>query len=90
MGACLLWQFIQNYGLNILKQSHDTKYVAVKFFILSMSLVLELQRIREKAIEYSNKARRDVGIGLLEEGDGLGLAEGISEKLVNKFVLIMV
>ncbi|KAK4262528.1 hypothetical protein QN277_028078 [Acacia crassicarpa] len=71
--------FIQSTGVTILKQNHDTKYVSVKFLILAMSLVLELQRTKERAAENGTTATTD----------DFRLIEGIYEKFVDKFLLIL-
>ncbi|KAK7406674.1 hypothetical protein VNO78_08303 [Psophocarpus tetragonolobus] len=47
--------FIQNNDTNILKENHDTRYVVVKFVILVLILVLELQRAVEYHITYFAK-----------------------------------
>lgn len=86
----LFLQFIQNNGPNILKQNHDKKYVAVKFLILSLSLVLEFHRIKERAIEYTNKARTDLGSVLPGIVDDLSFIDGVSEKLVDKYLYFLV
>ncbi|KAL4365715.1 hypothetical protein AHAS_Ahas07G0133800 [Arachis hypogaea] len=51
-------RFIQSSGTDILNQGQDAKYV--KFLILALSLVLEFHKAKERAVEYSNKARTNV------------------------------
>ncbi|KAK7330831.1 hypothetical protein VNO77_25035 [Canavalia gladiata] len=81
--------FIQNNGINILKQNHDTKYVVVKFLILALSLVLELRRAKEKAVEYGNKARTNIENAFPGVVDDMGFIDNISEKLVDKFLYLL-
>ncbi|KAE9607417.1 putative tRNA (guanosine(18)-2'-O)-methyltransferase [Lupinus albus] len=78
--------FVQRNGPNILEQNHDTRYIAVKFLILAMSLVLELHRIKERVIEYGNKARKSAFPGIV---DDLSLIGGVSEKLVDKYLYLL-
>lgn len=51
-------QFIQNYGANICNQSNDMEWIPVKFLILSLSLVHELQIMHERAAEYGIEVQR--------------------------------
>ncbi|KAF7828486.1 putative methyltransferase TARBP1 [Senna tora] len=81
--------FIQSNGVNILKQNHDTKYITVKFLILAVSLVLELQRAKERVAEYGSKAKTDIGISFLGLVDDFSLLEGIYKKFVDKFIFIL-
>ena len=73
-------QFIQSMGATILKQNHATKYAPVKFLTLAMSIILELERTKERAHENGTKSRT------LD----LSFIEGIYEKFVDKFLLILV
>ena len=88
--AVTFLQFVQSNGANILKQSHDTKYIAVKFLILALSLDLELHRTKERAIEYGKKARTDIANAFPGIVGGLSLIEGVFEKLVDKFLYLLV
>ncbi|XP_027337446.1 uncharacterized protein LOC113851166 [Abrus precatorius] len=81
--------FIQNSGTNILKQNHDTRYEVVKFLTLALSLVLELRRAKEKAVEYGNKASRNMENAFPGVVHYLGFIDDISEKLVHKFLYLM-
>ncbi|KAK7251820.1 hypothetical protein RIF29_35366 [Crotalaria pallida] len=78
--------FIQNNCPTILKQNHGTRYEAVKFLILVMSLVLELHRIKERMIEYCNKARGDAFSGIVDDQRLIG---GVSEKFVDKYLYLL-
>ncbi|KAG7955620.1 hypothetical protein I3843_11G082000 [Carya illinoinensis] len=51
-------KFIQNYGANICNQSNDMEWIPVKFLILSLSLVHELQIMHERAAEYGIEVQR--------------------------------
>ncbi|KAK7386290.1 hypothetical protein VNO78_26419 [Psophocarpus tetragonolobus] len=80
-----IFVFIQNNGTNILKENHDTRYVVVKFLILVLSLVSELQR----AVEYVNKARTYVETTSPGVIDDLGFIDDISEKLSAEFLYLL-
>ncbi|KAL1371104.1 hypothetical protein HN51_001329 [Arachis hypogaea] len=79
--------FLESSGADILNQGQDTKYV--KFLILALSLVLELHKAKERAVEYGNKARTDVANAFSGIVDGLSLIEGVSKKLVDKFLYLL-
>ncbi|QCD81368.1 tRNA guanine-N1--methyltransferase [Vigna unguiculata] len=81
--------FIRHNGTNILKQNHDTRYIVVKFMILVLSLVMELRRAKERAVEYSAKARANVGNAFAGVVDDLGFIDDISEKLSDEFVYLL-
>lgn len=83
-------QFVQSNGIKILKQNHDTKYIPVKFLVLSLSIVLELQRTKERVAEYNSKARTDIGINDHALLDDFSLVDGIYEKFVDRFIFILV
>ena len=86
----LLLQFIQDIGSNIFKQNHDTKYIAAKFLILVSSFILELRRTKERVIECGNKARKNLGSAFPGVVDDLSFIDDISEKLVDKFLYLLV
>ncbi|KAK7346778.1 hypothetical protein VNO80_21301 [Phaseolus coccineus] len=81
--------FIRNNSADILKQNHATRYVVVKFMILVLSLVMELRRAKERAVEYSIKARANVEKALPGVEDDLGFIDDISEKLSDEFVHLL-
>ncbi|KAL9326764.1 hypothetical protein ACSQ67_007409 [Phaseolus vulgaris] len=82
--------FIRNNSANILKQNHATRYVVVKFMILVLSLVMELRRAKERAVEYSIKARANVEKALPGGVvDDLGFIDDISEKLSDEFIYLL-
>ncbi|KAJ1415056.1 hypothetical protein SESBI_18418 [Sesbania bispinosa] len=81
--------FIQNIGSGIFKQKHDTTYVAVKFLILALSLVLELRRTKERVIECGNKSRTNRGSAFPGVVDDLSFIDDVSEKLVDKFIYLL-
>ncbi|KAI4327194.1 hypothetical protein L6164_019684 [Bauhinia variegata] len=81
--------FIRNSSASIFNHGHDTKYIPVKFLFLALSLGLELQRMKERVIEYGNKARLDLGIGIDGTNDDFSLTEVAFEKIVDTFLLIL-
>ncbi|PON64645.1 tRNA/rRNA methyltransferase [Parasponia andersonii] len=52
-----IWMFIQNHGTNICSQNENLEHLPVKFLILTLSLVLELQTMQERTTEYGIKFR---------------------------------
>ncbi|XP_020231256.1 uncharacterized protein LOC109811829 isoform X1 [Cajanus cajan] len=84
-----IFVFIQNNSTNVLKQNHDTRYKGVKFLILVLSLVLELRRAMERAVEYGNKARTNGESAFPGVVDDLGFIDDISEKLSNEFLYLL-
>ncbi|KAK7262184.1 hypothetical protein RJT34_29746 [Clitoria ternatea] len=81
--------FIQNKGTDILKQNHDMRYIVVKFFILVMSLVLELRRAKERVVEYGNKAKTNIEHAYPGVVDDLSFIDSISKKLGDKFLYLL-
>ncbi|KAL5183937.1 putative methyltransferase TARBP1 [Glycine soja] len=74
---------------NILKQNHDRRFVVVKFLILVLSLVLELRRAKERAVEYDNKARTNIENTFPGVVDDLCFIDDISEKLSDEFLCLL-
>jgi len=59
--------------------------------ILVLSLVMELRRAKERAVEYSIKARANVEKALPGGVvDDLGFIDDISEKLSDEFIYLLV
>ncbi|KAL5815078.1 hypothetical protein ACOSQ3_025873 [Xanthoceras sorbifolium] len=50
-------KFIQNRGVNICKQKNRMEWVPVKFLILTLSLVLEIEKIQERSAEFGIPVR---------------------------------
>ncbi|KAL2962449.1 hypothetical protein AAZX31_17G143900 [Glycine max] len=85
----LIFVFIQDNDTNILKQNHDRRFVVVKFLILVLSLVLELHRAKERAVEYDNKARTNIENTFPGVVDDLCFIDDISEKLSDEFLCLL-
>jgi len=51
---------------------------------------MELRRAKERAVEYSAKARANVGNAFAGVVDDLGFIDDISEKLSDEFVYLLV
>ncbi|XP_040986583.1 uncharacterized protein LOC121234635 isoform X3 [Juglans microcarpa x Juglans regia] len=51
-------KFIQNHGASICYQNNDMEWIPVKFLILTLSLVHELQIMHERAAEYGIEVQR--------------------------------
>lgn len=85
-------QFIQNCGTNICKQDNSLDFVPLKFLILTLSLVMELQMLQERTTEYGVKFRTKSEKCLPERIDQLSYAEtaGLYQKFTCVFISIMV
>lgn len=88
----LFLQFIQNYGTIICKQNNDLEWIPVKFFIITLSLVLELQIMKERAAECGTKVRSKSEFSMLETVVRLNYKEAaiLFEKFAKAFLLILV
>ena len=91
-GVYLFVQFIQNHGANICKQNNDMEWIPVKFLIITLSLVMELQIMQERAAECGNKVQSRSESSVLESVVRLNYGEAaISfEKFPKIFLLILV
>uniref|UniRef100_A0A2N9GXM7 Uncharacterized protein n=1 Tax=Fagus sylvatica TaxID=28930 RepID=A0A2N9GXM7_FAGSY len=87
-----LFTFIQNYGTIICKQNNDLEWIPVKFFIITLSLVLELQIMKERAAECGTKVRSKSEFSMLETVVRLNYKEAaiLFEKFAKAFLLILV
>lgn len=88
----LFVQFIQNYGTNICKQNKDMEWIPVKFLIITLSLVLELQIMQERAAECGTKVRSKSEFSMLETVVRLNNGEVaiLFEKFAKTFLHILV
>ncbi|KAJ7952593.1 tRNA/rRNA methyltransferase (SpoU) family protein [Quillaja saponaria] len=75
--------FIENASVSISKQNNDSEFVPGKFMILTLSLVMELQILWERATERSTKVVEDSDFGLFDH------AEAAYENFANKFLFIL-
>ncbi|GLT91144.1 hypothetical protein SLE2022_090460 [Rubroshorea leprosula] len=77
--------FIQNYGLNICKQKNDMEWLPVKFNILILSLVQEIQVIQQCSTKCSNR------VDLLEAMEQSSIAEisAIYKLFADHFLFIL-
>ncbi|GKV53772.1 hypothetical protein SLEP1_g60286, partial [Rubroshorea leprosula] len=76
---------IQNYGLNICKQKNDMEWLPVKFNILTLSLVQEIQVIQQCSTKCSNR------VDLLEAMEQSSIAEisAIYKLFADHFLFIL-
>ncbi|KGN55820.1 uncharacterized protein LOC101213211 isoform X2 [Cucumis sativus] len=76
--------FIHNYGLNICKQKGDLEGIRVKFLILIMTLVQELQLVQQQIGHCDYKSEFD-DLTMSQPSDNLSYAEPtiFSQKIVN-------
>ncbi|KAL4602312.1 hypothetical protein ACB092_10G044100 [Castanea dentata] len=86
-----LFKFIQNYGTDICKQNKDMEWIPVKFLIITLSLVLELQIMQERAAECGTKVRSKSEFSMLETVVRLNNGEVsiLFEKFVKTFLHIL-
>ncbi|KAK9275857.1 hypothetical protein L1049_023130 [Liquidambar formosana] len=86
-----LLTFIQNHGINICQQDNQLEWVPVRFLILVLSLVQELQMMQERTADCGNKIRTKSEFGLLQTVDRMGSAEAsiIFEKFPDCFLFIL-
>ncbi|XP_062146057.1 uncharacterized protein LOC133854045 isoform X2 [Alnus glutinosa] len=86
-----LFTFIQNHGSNICKQNNDMEWIPVKFLIITLSLVMELQIMQKRAAECGNKVQSRSESSVLETVVRLNYGEAaISfEKFPKIFLLIL-
>ncbi|XP_022155534.1 uncharacterized protein LOC111022655 isoform X3 [Momordica charantia] len=76
--------FIHNHGVNIGKQKSDLEGIRVKFLILILSLVQELQLVQEKATDHNYKCETKDEYTLCQPSDDLNYA--VPTTFIKKFV----
>ncbi|ONI06355.1 hypothetical protein PRUPE_5G055400 [Prunus persica] len=83
--------FIQNHGHELCQENNKLDQITVKFLILTLSLVLELQMMQERVAEYSSKVRGKSEFHVLESIDQFGHADALNlcQKFTNVFIFIM-
>ena len=92
----IFMQFIQNQGTKLCSQNKNLEHLPVKFLILTLSLVLELQIMQERTTDYGIKFRTRSEFSpletMVETMDKLGYAEAATlyKKFTNVFLSIMV
>uniref|UniRef100_A0A803PMX3 tRNA (guanosine(18)-2'-O)-methyltransferase TARBP1 n=1 Tax=Cannabis sativa TaxID=3483 RepID=A0A803PMX3_CANSA len=86
-----IWMFIQNHGTNICSQNENLEYLPIKFLILTLSLVLELQIMQDRTTEFGIKFRTRAEFFSSETINKLGYAESAAlyKKFTNVFHSIM-
>ncbi|KAL6279881.1 hypothetical protein ACE6H2_016762 [Prunus campanulata] len=83
--------FIQNHGHELCQENNKLDQITVKFLILTLSLVLELQMMQERVAEYGSKVRGKSEFRVLESIDQFGHADALNlcQKFTNVFIFIM-
>ncbi|KAK4844740.1 hypothetical protein QYF36_023863 [Acer negundo] len=84
-------QFIQNHGVNISKQNNQKEWVPVKFLILTLSLVLEIENIQERSAEFGIPVRTKSEMDSLDRVHQLTHADAFInyEELAKLFTFIL-
>lgn len=72
---CWIVQFIQNHGTNICKQNNHSEWMAVKFLILVLGLIQEIQMMQSRTSKCGVKIQTKSEIGLLEADEQLSDTE---------------
>ncbi|GMN30914.1 hypothetical protein TIFTF001_003022 [Ficus carica] len=86
-----IWTFIQNHIATVHSQNKNSEYVPVKFLIITLSLVMELQIMQERTTEYGIKFRTRSEFGSLETIDTLSYADAATlyQRFTNVFLSVM-
>ncbi|XP_050228591.1 uncharacterized protein LOC126677835 [Mercurialis annua] len=86
-----IFKFFRNCGVDINKQCNHAGWSPVKFLVLTMNLIAEIQILRDRAVEHGGKIRSDLDYSLLGTRSQLGSEEAsaISEKISDLFLLIL-
>ncbi|KAK0586054.1 hypothetical protein LWI29_000225 [Acer saccharum] len=84
-------QFIQNHGVNICSQNNQKEWVPVKFLILTLSLVLEIENIQERSAEFGIPVRTNSEMDSLDRVHQLTHADAFInyEELAKLFTFIL-
>lgn len=92
--TCLMLalQFIQNGGINICKQSNHVHCMSMKFLILTLNFLQEIQIMQERYSECGIRIRTKSEIDSLKTVDQFSYAEAsiFHEKLANLFPNVLV
>ncbi|KAI7980638.1 putative methyltransferase TARBP1 [Camellia lanceoleosa] len=83
--------FIQTHGIDICKQNSHLECIPVKFLILALSLIRELQIMQERVADTGKRGRTKTEVALLEIVDHLSSTEisVIIEKFSKLFLSIL-
>ncbi|CAL5436699.1 unnamed protein product [Camellia sinensis] len=83
--------FIQTHGIDICKQNNHLECIPVKFLILALSLIRELQIMQERVADTGKRGRTKTEVALLEIVDHLSSTEIsiIIEKFSKLFLSIL-
>ncbi|XP_062073868.1 uncharacterized protein LOC133778060 isoform X2 [Humulus lupulus] len=86
-----IWMFIQNHGTTVCSQNENLEYLPIKFLILILSLVLELQIMQDRTTVFGIKFRTRAEFSSRETIKKLGYAESAAlyKKFTNVFHSIM-
>ncbi|KAF8379188.1 hypothetical protein HHK36_028617 [Tetracentron sinense] len=87
-----LLQFLRKYGVNVCSQNNHLDWVPLKFLILTLSLVQELQIIQEKTTDHAMKFKSNLETCRPDTVDRLSLVEASLsfEKVIRSFLFILV
>lgn len=91
---CFFWfiQFIQTHALGLCQENNNLDQIPVKFLIVILSLVRELQMMQDRVAEYRSTVRTKSESRALELMDQFGQPDALNlyQKFTNVFILIMV
>lgn len=87
----LFVQFIQNYDIDLCKENSFSG-AHVKFLILAMSVVQELQKMKERTVDRHVKGRAEWDLALLGIENHISFIEpsNIFEKFTKSYTIILV
>ncbi|KDP39960.1 hypothetical protein JCGZ_03491 [Jatropha curcas] len=86
-----IFTFIRKYGVNICEEFNRVGCSPVKFFVITINLVAEIQLMQEKALDNGIRIRNKPKVSLFETVDQLDCAEAsiINGKLSDIFLSIL-